>query len=46
MHQYLKELSKIEEPSLKLKTRSGSHSGLDKSMQAKKQAKKSHATVP
>jgi hypothetical protein len=35
-HQYLKLQSKIEESSLKLKTSSGSHSGLDKSIQAKK----------
>jgi hypothetical protein len=30
---------------LKLKTTSGSHSGLDTSIQPKKQAQKSHATV-
>jgi hypothetical protein len=35
-HQYLKLLSKIEETSLKFKTRSGSLSGLYKSIQAKK----------
>jgi hypothetical protein len=35
-HQYLKLLSKIEETSLNLKTRSGSLSGLYKSIQAKK----------
>jgi hypothetical protein len=29
-----------------LKTRSGSYSGLDASIQANKQAQKSHATVP
>ncbi len=34
-HQYLNWLSKIEGISLKLKTRSGSYSGLDKSFQAK-----------
>jgi hypothetical protein len=45
-HKKLKELSKIKGASLKFKTTSGSHSGLDTSIQPKKQAQKSHATVP
>ncbi len=46
MHQYLNWLPKIEGISLQLKTRSGSYSGLDKSIQAKKKTYQSHATVP
>jgi hypothetical protein len=41
----LKWLSKNEGALLKLKTRSGSYSGLDQSIQARK-TQKSHATVP
>jgi hypothetical protein len=42
-HQYLNWLSKFEGVFLKLKTRSSSYSGLDKSIQ--KKTLKSHATV-
>ncbi len=37
---------KLKELQKSFKTISGSHSGLDASIQAKKQALKSHATVP
>jgi hypothetical protein len=46
MHKNLKWLPHIEGASLKFKTKSGSYSGLGASIQADKQAQKSHVTVP